>query len=135
MLRLLILVFTGIFFQISLNAQQKVGDRWVDNNLVFDVIDDRIKSEGIFEICIRDTVTDFCVENLSTGVEILVWDANNNELWKGIGSGRSKILQLKEAMPQAAYLVIKAFKPWVTNRLTGNRIYQDKPLELKYKVK
>jgi len=131
-----LIVITLLFLvQLTLKAQEKLGDRWVDNNLVFEVVDDEVKSKGIFEICIKDTAVGFCVQNLITGVEISVRDANNKEIWKGVGSGITKTLQLKEPMPQAAYLIIKAFKPWVTNRRTGNRIHQDKPLELKYKVK
>lgn len=116
-------------------AQEKQGDRWVDDNLTFQVVKDEIKTEGIFAFCVLDTSRGTCIENLSSGVEVKVFDAQGEEIWEGIATGRSKDLKLPRALPTGKYLTIKAFKPWVTNKSSGTRIYQKKPIEIKYRIK
>jgi hypothetical protein len=117
------------------SAQERVGNRWIDNNLVFKVQKDEIKEKGTFMFCILDTTKEACIENLSTGVEVTIYNAEDKEIWTGIASGKTKELQLPRALPTGRYLIIKAFKPWVTNRFTGNRIYQDKAIETKHYIK
>ena len=116
-------------------AQEKIGDRWVDNNLSLEVTNDQIKEKGVFTFCVIDTSQGYCVENLTTGVEVKAFDRQGKEIWKGIGSGRVKKLKLSKPLPEAYYLVIKAFKPHVVNRSTGSLIYQEKPMEVKYYIK
>ncbi|HAD96283.1 MAG TPA: hypothetical protein DCG19_02695 [Cryomorphaceae bacterium] len=127
-LTLLTLGYTGY-------AQEKVGENWVDNNLTFAVTNDQIKGKGVFTFCVMDTTQGYCVENLSTGVEVRVFNRDGKEIWKGIGSGRAKTLKLAKPLPEADYLMIKAFKPHVVNRSTGTLIHQDKPIEIKYYIK
>lgn len=116
-------------------AQEKVDGRWVDDNLSFAITADAIKEKGIFTFCVLDTAQGYCVENLTTGIEVIVFNRANEELWRGIGSGRVKKLKLSGAMPEAHYLTIRAFKPHVVNRSTGNLIHQKKPIEIKYFIK
>tara|TARA_B000000460_G_C21281656_1_gene291968 strand:- start:122 stop:532 length:411 start_codon:yes stop_codon:yes gene_type:complete len=117
------------------SAQTKVGDEWVDNNLVLDITLDNIKTNGVFEFCIKDTLGGTCIQNLVTGIEVTVFNNADEILWKGIASGRTKKLKLIAAMPDAHYMVLQAFKPWVTNKSSGNLIHQDERLRLKYFVK
>ena len=131
--KLLIIAFLS--FSMSLLAQEKVGDKWVDNNLTIKVIDDQVKSLGVFVFCVLDSATQFCIENLTTGIEVEIYNRQNEILWKGLGSGRTKKLKLIAPMPDAHYLKIKAFKPWVVNKSSGNRIHQDNRIEIKYFVK
>ena len=125
--------FVGVALFAS--AQQRDGNRWVDNNLAFSIVEDKIKKEGVFTFCILDTSRERCIENLSTGVEVKVYDSNDKMLWEGLASGKVKQLKLPRALPGAKYMLIKAFKPWVANRLTGTLIHQEKPIELKYYIK
>ncbi len=113
-------------------AQEKVGDRWVDNNLSFYVVNESIKKDGKLTICVFDTTRDACIENLQTGFELKVYDASDEMIWEGIGSGRTKQVTLPTALPKASYITIKAFKPYVTNKRTGNLIYQDKAIQKKH---
>ncbi len=113
-------------------AQEKVGDRWVDNNLSFEVVKQSIKKDGRLTICILDTTRNACIENLQTGFELKVYDASDKMIWEGIGSGRTKQVTLPQALPTASYITIKAFKPYVTNKRTGNLIHQDKAIESKH---
>ncbi len=107
-------------------AQQKVGEKWVDNNLRFKVVNQSIKTEGLLTICIEDSSRTTCIENLQSGFEIKIYDAANQLLWEGIGSGRRDFLKVPQPLPTASYLTLKAFKPFVINTTTGNKIYQDK---------
>lgn len=116
-------------------AQEKIGDRWIDNNLSIAVTNDQIKGKGVFTFCVIDTSQGYCVENLTTGVEVKAFDREGNEIWKGIGSGRVKKLKLSKPLPEAYYLKIRAFKPYVVNRSTGTLIYQEQPIETKYYIK
>ncbi|MGB0177825.1 MAG: hypothetical protein ACPF9D_11710, partial [Owenweeksia sp.] len=65
-------------------AQEKIGDRWVDNNLSLAVTNDDIRKKGVFTFCIIDTSQGYCVENLTTGVEVKAYNRKGNEIWKGI---------------------------------------------------
>ncbi len=128
-------VFSLCLLSVTGWCQEKVGNRWMDNNLSFQVTDDQIKEKGVFTYCVVDTSQGYCVENLSTGVEVMAFDRDDRQIWKGIGSGRLKQLKLAQPLPQAYYLVIRAFKPHVVNRSTGTLIYQEKPIEIKYYIK
>lgn len=122
-------------FAFAAQGQEKIGEQWYDNGLTLAIASDEIKAKGIFSICIKDTATGFCVENLTTGVEVEVYNRADKIVWKGIASGRTVTLKLPRKMPDADYLVITAFKPFVVNKLTATRIHQKDRLQLKYKIK
>lgn len=130
-----LLVFALLSIGYNGLAQEKVGDRWVDNNLTLSVTDDQIKTSGVFTLCVMDSTTNYCVENLVTGVEVEIYNEQDEILWKGIGSGRTKRMKLIAAMPDAHYMLVRAFKSWVVNKSSGNSIHQDKRIEIKYFVK
>lgn len=116
---------------VSVSAQQKQGDRWVDNNLTFKIISERVQQRGMMKVCIADTSNE-CIQNLISGFVVRIFDDNNQQLWAGKSAGREEMIRFPAAMPKAKYLVLKAFKPYVLNRATGTRIHQDEPMELKY---
>jgi len=125
-------IFTVLLgLQLSVSAQQKQGEYWVDNNLNFKVISERVQQRGMMKICISDT-TGECIQNLSSGFVVRIFDENDKQLWAGKSAGREEMLKFPSAMPEASYLVLTAFKPYVLNRATGTRIHQDEPIELKY---
>lgn len=119
-------------FSLTISAQELVNGRWTDDGLQFKVLQQFVKSKGEVFICITDSAGEVCIENLVSGFEFKVYDAQDNLLWEGIGSGRRKGLKLPQAFPQAHYFTLKAFKPWVVNKRSGNRIHQAKAIELKY---
>lgn len=130
------IILCTFIFSAAAFAQSKVGDKWVDNNLTIKVIDDDIKSRGEFYICIADTSRGGpCIENLVTGVEVKIYNAADELLWEGIASGRVKGMKLPAPMPQASYLWIRTFKPYVVNKTSGNYIYQDKHINVRYNIK
>jgi nitrous oxidase accessory protein NosD len=78
--------------------------------------------------------TDNCVENLTTGFQVNIYDAQDKELWNSIWTGRKLDIKFKKNFPDAARVEIKANKNYVINTMTGTRIYQDEPLQLDYKL-
>ncbi len=116
-------------------SQEKIGDKWVDNNLTFDIVSDDIKEKGEFSFCIYDTLRGTCIQNLSTGFEVKAYDGAGNLVWEGIATGTNKSLKLPRSLPTARYITLVAFKPWVANKTSGNLIHQDKPIETKYYIK
>lgn len=130
-------LFLVIFVNLTFlgYAQEKVGDKWVDNNLTFDIIRDDIKKKGEFTFCIFDTIRFACIDNLSTGIEVKAYDSSDKLVWEGKATGMLKSLKLPRPLPTARYITLVAFKARVTNKSTGNFIYQDKPIEIKYYIK
>lgn len=113
---------------------QREDGSWHDNNLSLRIERDLIKSKGEIYFCVADTSRDACIENLRTGLLVKVYDAQNQLLWEGKASGRRKGLKFPRPYPQAAYLEIEAFKPWVVNVSSGTRIHQDEALYLKHQI-
>lgn len=116
---------------VSLSAQTKVGDKWFDNSLNFMVISERVQQRGMMKVCIADS-TGNCIQNLRSGFVIRIFDEADQELYAGKTAGRDEMLRFPKALPEARYVVLTAFKPFVLNRATGTRIHQDEPMELKY---
>ncbi len=125
------ILFVGLL-SLTISAQELVDGRWTDDNLQFKVLEQFVKTKGEIYICISDSSGDVCIENLVSGFELKVYNAQDKLLWEGFGSGRRKGVKLPQAFPQAHYFTLKAFKPWVVNKQSGNRIHQAKAIELKY---
>ncbi|MCC5918506.1 MAG: hypothetical protein JJU02_14385 [Cryomorphaceae bacterium] len=124
---LLLLLFS------QLRGQELIDGKYYDNELSFFVIEENIRRTGALEICIVN-IDNMCVENLMTGFEVLVYNAQNEIIWKSIWSGRNMRIKFKQKLPDAHTIHIIARAPFVVNKLTTTRIHQDKPMELKYKV-
>jgi hypothetical protein len=118
-------------FTISAQPVKQDDSRLVDNNLKFMVISERVHSRGMMEICISDT-SDKCIYNLLSGFVVRIYDAEGHEIWAGKTAGRDEILRFPKPMPEASWITFTAFKPYVINRITGARIYQDRPIQIKY---
>lgn len=117
---------------ITLSAQTKVGDRWVDNDLEWVVLSQSVRNRGTLELCIGNKTENRCVENVFTAFEIRVFDSAGKEIWNGLWKGDKKSIRFRKALPEAARLEIKATRGFVINWMTGSRIHQDKALELSY---
>ncbi len=131
-----ILVVLALLLAGNLVAQEQHEDgTWWDNNLEFKVKKDLIKKFGELEICIYDTKRELCVENLMTAYEVRIYNAANEEIWNSLWTGKDMDMAFSKEFPEATYVVIKAIKPFVINKLTGTRIHMDKPMELKYTLK
>lgn len=128
---LLFLLFSGF----GLQAQELINGRWVDNNLTIWIEKDQIKAQGVLYYCIADTSRGTCIQNLSSGFELKLYDRQGKVIYEGIASGRRRGVKLPQAYPRAYEVELKAFKPWVTNTSNAGRIHQAEAIRVKYKVK
>ncbi len=135
-MRLLLLSALTCLFGSSMQAQvQKEDGTWWDNNLEFEVLHENLDSNGQLVLCIKNVEVDRCIENLTTGFQVNIYDSGDKELWTSLWTGRSLDFKFKKSFPEAIYIIIKANKNYVVNSMTGTRIYQDEPLELRYTLK
>ena len=119
----------------SLKAQEYVNGRWQDDNLTIWIEKDEIRAKGELFYCIADTSRGTCIQNLSSGFELKLYDATGKLIYEGFASGRRRGVKLPQAYPQAREVALKAFKPWVINKSNAVKIHQEKAIEVKYKVK
>lgn len=129
--RLIILV---LLLPSLVKAQELINGKYYDNDLQFYVVEENVKRTGALEICITGA-DKRCIENLLSGYEVLVYDNANKEIWASIWSGQSMRIKFDKKLPNAHYIVVRARAPYVVNKLTTTRIYQDKPIELKHYVR
>ena len=106
-----------------------------DNELSFYVLSEQMRKYGEIEICIFSDSKNMCVGNLMTSFEIFIYDSNKKLLAKSIWLGMEMKLKFKKKYPNADYIEIRAVKPFVVNKSSGNRIYQDEPLMLTYSLR
>ncbi len=128
------LAFLTTFLNSATAQTQKEDGTWWDNNLEFKVLYQDIDSTGELMICIAQIKEQKCVENLTTGYQVKIYDASNKEIWNSLWTGKNLDIKFKKSFPDAAYLTIEANKNYVVNTLTATRIYQDKALFLKYNL-
>jgi len=131
-----VLLIVTMLIGTTLIAQEQHEDgTWWDNNLTFKVKKDLIKQFGELEICVFDAKRELCVENLMTRYEVIIYNAANKEIWSSLWTGKDMNMKFSKNFPDAHYIIIKAMKPFVINKLSGTRIHMDKPMELKHMVK
>src|SRR5210317_1806015 len=106
----LIILILGIG---SLQAQEYVNGRWLDDNLTLWIEKDEIRSKGELYYCIADTSRGTCIQNLSSGFELKLYDGSGKLIYEGFASGRRRGVKLPKPYPQAREVALKAFKPWV----------------------
>lgn len=120
---------------LQLSAQEKINGRWVDNNLTIWLEQDLVRTKGVLYYCVADTSRGVCIQNLSTGFELRLYDAQGQMIYEGFASGRRRGVKLPQAFPKAYEVEIVAFKPWVVNKSTAGRIYQEERIRVKYRLK
>lgn len=103
-----------------------------DLSLELGLRSEAIKEAGILRLCVAKNGQ--CIENLTLGFTVRVYDAKGTEIWNSIWTGRSLDLQFKKPLPNAHRVVVKAVNAQVVNKLSGNPISTGKPLELEFWV-
>lgn len=134
-LLLLVSMSTSAFGQETKFVAPKPDSTIYDNELSFYVLSEQMRKYGEIEICIFSDRKNMCVGNLMTSFEIFIYDSNKKLLAKSIWLGMKMKLKFKKKYPNADYIEIRAVKPFVVNKSTGNRIYQDEPITLTYSLR
>ena len=91
-----------------------------------------IKQSGILRLCVAKEGQ--CIENLTLGFTVRVYDVKGVEVWNSMWTGRSLDLKFKKPVPTAHKVVVEATSAQVVNKLTGNPISTGKPLKLEFVV-
>ncbi len=127
------LLIAFLLFAYITHAQvQKEDGTWWDNNLMFKVLFENLKSEGEIWICVYDTSRQACIQNVMAPFEVRVFDQQNEEIWNSLWTGKNMELKFSKALPTAHRVEINATRPFVINKMTGTRIYQDKAMHLNF---
>jgi hypothetical protein len=113
-------------------AQEEIDGRWVDDNLEWVVLNENIRTDGTLRLCIAQIKEKRCVENVFTAYEILVYNAQGEEIWSGLWTGQKMAIRFRQPLPTAHKMEIKATKDFVINWMTGTKIHQTKPMSLTY---
>ena len=114
-------------------AQTRGADgKWYDSNLTLQVVEETVREEGAFTLCVAQKKEGRCVENLLTRFVVRVFNAAGAEIWNGTYTGMVPYVVFKKALPTAARMEIVAQKNFVINVMTGTRIYTEQPLRTTY---
>ncbi|MEN9431483.1 MAG: hypothetical protein RL206_402 [Bacteroidota bacterium] len=103
-----------------------------DLTLELGVRAEAIKQSGILRLCVAKEGQ--CIENLTLGFTVRVYDVKGVEVWNSMWTGRSLDLKFKKPVPTAHKVVVEATSAQVVNKLTGNPISTGKPLKLEFVV-
>ncbi len=117
------------------NGQVKREDgTWYDENLAFQVIEEDVVDKGELLICIYNTENNRCIHNLMTPFEVLVFNEDGEQIWNSTWTGANTDLKFRMPLRGAAYIIVRARNDYVINKLTGDRIFTNGPMELRYDV-
>tara|TARA_Y100000385_G_scaffold46753_1_gene43411 strand:+ start:43401 stop:43781 length:381 start_codon:yes stop_codon:yes gene_type:complete len=115
-------------------AQTKLLDgTWEDKNLSFKIIQEEINEKGFLELCIQKN--DICIENLTIGFSIIIFDNAGKEIWSSLWTGKNMRIKFEKDFPGAGKILVKAGAPFVINNLTGTRINTGVPLKIEKLLK
>jgi hypothetical protein len=116
---------------LATQAQTRLPDgRVQDRSLELGLRSEAIKEAGILRLCVAKEGQ--CIENLTLGFTVRIYDAKGTEIWNSIWTGQTLDLKFKKPLPSAHRVVVKAVAPQVVNKLTGNPIWTVEPLELEF---
>lgn len=118
--------------QVRPSQQPMSASSLVDESLHFVVVHEAIKQQGTLHICIAQK--DRCIENLQVGFIVRIYDANDQEIWNSLWSGRNMDIRFKMPLPQAASYRVEATSDFVINRLTTHRISTVNPMQLNQSI-
>ncbi|MEN9939989.1 MAG: hypothetical protein RIR61_796 [Bacteroidota bacterium] len=114
-------------------AQTRLPDGSVqDLTLELGVRAEAIKQSGILRLCVAKEGQ--CIENLTLGFTVRIYDAKGSEVWNSMWTGRTLDLKFKKPVPTAHKVVVEATGDFVVNKLSGNPIRTGKPLKLEFVV-
>ncbi len=114
-------------------AQTKLADgTWQDLGLELGLRAEAIRETGVLRLCVAKEGQ--CIENLTLGFMVRVYDKSGKEIWNSLWTGRTLDLKFKRPLPEAQKVWVEATSPSVVNKLSGTRINTGKPLKLEFTV-
>ncbi|KRO84056.1 MAG: hypothetical protein ABR87_05820 [Cryomorphaceae bacterium BACL7 MAG-121220-bin83] len=127
MKKYLLLLFSVL--SVASVAQTRLADgSWEDKDVALGMISESVRVDGRLTLCIAKE--DQCIDNLTIGFTVRVFDAAGKEIWNSVWSGKTMGIQFSKPLPTAARIDILAAGDFVINRTTANRISTGNPLSL-----
>ena len=127
MKKYLLLLFSVL--SVASVAQTRLADgSWEDKDVALGMISESVRVDGRLTLCIAKE--DQCIDNLTIGFTVRVFDAAGKEIWNSVWSGKTMEIQFSKHLPTAARIDILAAGDFVINRTTANRISTGNPLSL-----
>ncbi|HAB31367.1 MAG TPA: hypothetical protein DCL07_05080 [Cryomorphaceae bacterium] len=127
MKKYLLLLFSVL--SVASVAQTRLADgSWEDKDVALGMISESVRVDGRLTLCIAKE--DQCIDNLTIGFTVRVFDAAGKEIWNSVWSGKTMEIQFSKPLPTAARIDILAAGDFVINRTTANRISTGNPLSL-----
>ncbi|MDG1252449.1 MAG: hypothetical protein P8N56_02110 [Schleiferiaceae bacterium] len=126
-----VFAFILLVLGVALMGQTRLPDGSLeDTQLEIVLLEETIQEDGALSLCIAKG--DNCIENLTVGFTIRVYDSAGKEIWNSVWSGRTMDIQFKNPLPKAHKIFVEASGDFVINTTTANRISTRQPLKLTY---
>jgi hypothetical protein len=126
-----LLIAFALLCSLGAGAQTKLADgSWQDLGLELGLRAEAIRESGVLRLCVAKEGQ--CIENLTLGFMVRVYDKAGKEIWNSLWTGRTLDLKFKSPLPEAHKVWVEATSPNVVNKLSGTRIATGKPLKLEF---
>jgi hypothetical protein len=126
-----LLIAVALLCSLGAGAQTKLADgTWQDLGLELGLRAEAIRESGVLRLCVAKEGQ--CIENLTLGFMVRVYDKAGKEIWNSLWTGRTLDLKFKSPLPEAHKVLVEATSPNVVNKLSGTRIATGKPLKLEF---
>ena len=126
-----LLIAFALLCSLGAGAQTKLADgTWQDLGLELGLRAEAIRESGVLRLCVAKEGQ--CIENLTLGFMVRVYDKAGKEIWNSLWTGRTLDLKFKGPLPEAHKVWVEATSPNVVNKLSGTRIATGKPLKLEF---
>jgi hypothetical protein len=126
-----LLIAVALLCSLGAGAQTKLADgSWQDLGLELGLRAEAIRESGVLRLCVAKEGQ--CIENLTLGFMVRVYDKSGKEIWNSLWTGRTLDLKFKSPLPEAHKVLVEATSPNVVNKLSGTRIATGKPLKLEF---
>ena len=128
-----LLIAFALLCSLGSGAQTKLADgSWQDLGLELGLRAEAIRESGVLRLCVAKEGQ--CIENLTLGFMVRVYDKAGKEIWNSLWTGRTLDITFKKPLPEAHKVWIEATSASVVNKLSGTRIATGKPLKLEFTV-
>ena len=126
-----LLIAVALLCSLGAGAQTKLADgTWQDLSLELGLRAEAIRESGVLRLCVAKEGQ--CIENLTLGFMVRVYDKAGKEIWNSLWTGRTLDLKFKSPLTEAHKVLVEATSPNVVNKLSGTRIATGKPLKLEF---
>ena len=102
-----LLIALALLCSLGAGAQTKLADgTWQDLGLELGLRAEAIRESGVLRLCVAKEGQ--CIENLTLGFMVRVYDKSGKEIWNSLWTGRTLDLKFKSPLPEAHKVLVEA---------------------------